>query len=246
MEVSGQFHCPAPLPPGKELSYPLGRRKRLGKSQSRPGRWEVENHLFLCQESNPGRPAGNPTVCVMSNLGSEIHELRDIEAAKKKKTKRASTMIEATHLLRYCVLSSDIFVRRHLGERKVKVTATGKSQLTGLWLSQASSRWGVQELTTSLSALVPRVCVCIATAAGASYDWWVRRDLAHTDLKVTAHLFHQAFVTPSDLSVCALYPSEITERNCTKCSIGSHKLKVVRNSQFRFMSFCWKLELPSW
>jgi hypothetical protein len=36
MEVSGQLHAPAALPPGKEPWYPLHRK--LGGSQSRSGR----------------------------------------------------------------------------------------------------------------------------------------------------------------------------------------------------------------
>jgi hypothetical protein len=35
MEVSGQLHDPAALPPGKEIRYPLDRR--LGRPQSRSG-----------------------------------------------------------------------------------------------------------------------------------------------------------------------------------------------------------------
>jgi len=36
MEVSGQLHAPAALPPGKEPQYPLD--MRLGGTQPRPGR----------------------------------------------------------------------------------------------------------------------------------------------------------------------------------------------------------------
>jgi len=39
MEVSGQLHAPAALPPGKEPWYPLDRR--LGGPQSRSGRGGV-------------------------------------------------------------------------------------------------------------------------------------------------------------------------------------------------------------
>jgi hypothetical protein len=41
VEVSGQFHAPAALPPGKELRYPLDRR--LGGPQSRSGRGGEKN-----------------------------------------------------------------------------------------------------------------------------------------------------------------------------------------------------------
>jgi hypothetical protein len=42
MEVSGQLHDPAALPPGKELHYPLDRR--LGGSHSHPGRGGEEKN----------------------------------------------------------------------------------------------------------------------------------------------------------------------------------------------------------
>jgi hypothetical protein len=42
MDVSGQLHAPAALPPGKEPWYPLDRR--LGGSQSRSGRGGEEKN----------------------------------------------------------------------------------------------------------------------------------------------------------------------------------------------------------
>jgi hypothetical protein len=45
MEVSGQLHAPATLPPGKKLWYPLDRR--LGGPQSRSGRGGEEKHSQL-------------------------------------------------------------------------------------------------------------------------------------------------------------------------------------------------------
>jgi hypothetical protein len=45
MEVSGQLHGPAALPPGKSSQYPLDRR--LGEPQNRPGRrGEDKNAAF--------------------------------------------------------------------------------------------------------------------------------------------------------------------------------------------------------
>jgi hypothetical protein len=51
MEVSGQLHTLANLPPGKEPRYPLDRR--LGGPQSRFGRCGEENILAL-PEIEPG------------------------------------------------------------------------------------------------------------------------------------------------------------------------------------------------
>jgi hypothetical protein len=42
MEVSGQLHSPAALPPEKETPYPLDRR--LGEPQSRSGRGGEEKN----------------------------------------------------------------------------------------------------------------------------------------------------------------------------------------------------------
>jgi hypothetical protein len=42
MEVSGQLHAPADLPPGKEPWYPL--YTRLGGPQSRSGRGDEEKN----------------------------------------------------------------------------------------------------------------------------------------------------------------------------------------------------------
>jgi hypothetical protein len=51
MEVSGQIHASAALPPGKDPQYPLDRR--LGGPQSRSGRCGVENRI----------PAVQPVAC---------------------------------------------------------------------------------------------------------------------------------------------------------------------------------------
>jgi hypothetical protein len=59
MEVSGQLHAPAALPPRKEPQYPLDRK--LGGPQSRPGRDGEEKISCLFRESNPGRPASSYT-----------------------------------------------------------------------------------------------------------------------------------------------------------------------------------------
>jgi hypothetical protein len=45
MEVSGQLHAPAALPPGKSPWYPLDRR--LGGPQSRSGRGVGQNLLAV-------------------------------------------------------------------------------------------------------------------------------------------------------------------------------------------------------
>jgi hypothetical protein len=51
MEVSGQLHAPAALPPGKRPWYPLDRR--LGGPQSRSGRGGEEKNSQPPPESNP-------------------------------------------------------------------------------------------------------------------------------------------------------------------------------------------------
>jgi hypothetical protein len=55
MEVSGQLHSPAALPPGKEpLVYPLDRR--LGGPQSRSGRGVEEKNSQPPPEIEPQYP----------------------------------------------------------------------------------------------------------------------------------------------------------------------------------------------
>jgi hypothetical protein len=54
MEVSGQLHVPAALPPGKELWYPLDRR--LDGPQSRSGCGGEEKNSQPRRESNPRTP----------------------------------------------------------------------------------------------------------------------------------------------------------------------------------------------
>jgi len=57
MEVSGQLHVQAALPPWKEPLVPLDRR--LGGPQDWSGRDGDGRYVLLCPclESNPGRPA---------------------------------------------------------------------------------------------------------------------------------------------------------------------------------------------
>jgi hypothetical protein len=54
MEVSGQLHAPAALPPGKSPWYPLDRR--LGGPQSRSGYGGEEKNSQTPRESNPRTP----------------------------------------------------------------------------------------------------------------------------------------------------------------------------------------------
>jgi len=54
MEVSGQLHAPAALPPGKSPHYSLDRW--LGGLQNRSGR-SGKKVPYPRQKSNPGRPA---------------------------------------------------------------------------------------------------------------------------------------------------------------------------------------------
>jgi hypothetical protein len=54
MEVSGQIHAPAALPPGKSPWYSLDRR--LGGPQSRSGHGGDEKNSQARRESNPRTP----------------------------------------------------------------------------------------------------------------------------------------------------------------------------------------------
>jgi hypothetical protein len=56
MEVNGQLHAPAALPPGKEPLYPLDRR--LGGPQSHSGRGGEEKN----SQPPPGIEHGSPIV----------------------------------------------------------------------------------------------------------------------------------------------------------------------------------------
>jgi hypothetical protein len=59
MEVSGQLHALADLPPGKEPRHPFDRR--VDGPQSRSGRCgEEKKSLNSCRKLNPGRPACGP------------------------------------------------------------------------------------------------------------------------------------------------------------------------------------------
>jgi hypothetical protein len=58
MEVSGQLHAPAGLPPGKDPRYPLDRR--LGGPQSRSGRGGEEIDFQPPPEIEPWTPIVQP------------------------------------------------------------------------------------------------------------------------------------------------------------------------------------------
>jgi hypothetical protein len=58
MEVSGQLHAPAALPPGKNPWYPFDRR--LGGPQSRSGRGGEEKISQAHRESNSRTPIVQP------------------------------------------------------------------------------------------------------------------------------------------------------------------------------------------
>jgi hypothetical protein len=64
MEVSGQLHAPAALPPGKSPWYPLDRS--LGGPQSRSGRGGFRKIPSTRWESNPDRPARSPALYRLS------------------------------------------------------------------------------------------------------------------------------------------------------------------------------------
>jgi hypothetical protein len=67
MEVSGQLHTPAALPPGKEPLVPLDRR--LGGPQSRSGLCGLEKNSQPppgIEPHNPDRPARSPALYRLS------------------------------------------------------------------------------------------------------------------------------------------------------------------------------------
>jgi hypothetical protein len=71
MEVSGQLHVPAALPPEKSPWYPLDRR--LSGPQSRSGRGGEEKNSQLppgIEPYNPDRPAHSPALDRLSYYGS--------------------------------------------------------------------------------------------------------------------------------------------------------------------------------
>jgi hypothetical protein len=74
MEVSGQLHAPATLPPGKSPRYPFYRR--LGGPQSRSGRYgEVKIFFFYPTGTRnpapPDRPACSQSLYRLSYPGSQ-------------------------------------------------------------------------------------------------------------------------------------------------------------------------------
>jgi hypothetical protein len=58
MEVSGQIHAPATLPPEKSRQYPLHRK--LGSLQSQSGQGGEKQHICPCRKSNPDSPVFQP------------------------------------------------------------------------------------------------------------------------------------------------------------------------------------------
>jgi hypothetical protein len=73
MEVSGQLHAAAALPPRKSPSYPFGRR--LGGLQSRFGRGGEEMNSQPppgIEPQNPDRPARSPALYRLSYHGSVV------------------------------------------------------------------------------------------------------------------------------------------------------------------------------
>jgi hypothetical protein len=77
MEVRGQLHAPAALPPGKEH---LG--GRLGGSQSLFGRGDEEEKTFPCWKSNSSRPARSP-VAVLTELPRLLSKEDSIKNSKR-------------------------------------------------------------------------------------------------------------------------------------------------------------------
>jgi hypothetical protein len=92
MEVSGQLHAPAALPPEKESWYVLN--WRLGRTQSRSGRCVEKKYHYPCQESKTVQSKSSPEYGGSmffrnvgrgraTNLGrcdifmKEVHPLRD-------------------------------------------------------------------------------------------------------------------------------------------------------------------------
>jgi hypothetical protein len=67
MEVSGQLHVPAALPPKYNLD-----RKLSWFSRACPNALELRKMCFYSRESNPGRAARIPTLYRMSYSGSFI------------------------------------------------------------------------------------------------------------------------------------------------------------------------------
>jgi hypothetical protein len=58
MEVSGQLHAPAALPPGKEPWYPVDRR--LGRPQNLSGRHGEEKNLAPTGTQTPTPQPSSP------------------------------------------------------------------------------------------------------------------------------------------------------------------------------------------
>jgi len=72
MEVSGQIHASAALPPGNNSCHPLDRR--FGGPQSRSGRDVEEKIPNPRQESKPGTPIfRSPALYRLSSHGSGKH-----------------------------------------------------------------------------------------------------------------------------------------------------------------------------
>jgi hypothetical protein len=69
MEVSGQLHVLAALPPGKEPMVPM----RLGGPQSRSGHGEEKNPHHR-RESNPRTPIVQPVAQRYTDWAITVHE----------------------------------------------------------------------------------------------------------------------------------------------------------------------------
>jgi hypothetical protein len=61
LEVSGQLHAPAALPPGKSPRYPFYRR--FGGPQSRSGRYGEVKIFYPTGTRTPAHPLVNKCIC---------------------------------------------------------------------------------------------------------------------------------------------------------------------------------------
>jgi hypothetical protein len=71
MEVSGQFHAPAALPPGRETLVPIG--EEAGWDPEPSGRGSEKNNFQPppgIEPENPARPARSPALYRLSYHGS--------------------------------------------------------------------------------------------------------------------------------------------------------------------------------
>jgi len=66
MELIGELHGPAALPPGYEVPVPTGREAGWAPEPDWT-RWRIEKNPCPCQESNPGLPV-RCLVTIMTGL----------------------------------------------------------------------------------------------------------------------------------------------------------------------------------